>query len=44
MKSVDKLDKRMCRRDVEERFSSKVMAKRYKELYENLIKSRDGTL
>jgi glycosyltransferase involved in cell wall biosynthesis len=36
MKSVDKLSGRDCRRDVEERFSSKVMAKRYEELYHQL--------
>jgi glycosyltransferase involved in cell wall biosynthesis len=37
MKSVDKLSGRDCRRDVEERFSSKVMAKRYEELYHQLF-------
>ena len=36
MKFVDSLDRRGCRRDVERRFSSKVMAQRYEELYRKL--------
>ncbi len=36
MKFVDSLDRRECRRDVERRFSSKVMAQRYEELYRKL--------
>jgi glycosyltransferase involved in cell wall biosynthesis len=36
MKFVDSLDGRECRRDVERRFSSKVMAQRYEELYRKL--------
>jgi glycosyltransferase involved in cell wall biosynthesis len=37
MKSVDKLNTRECRRDVERRFSSVVMAERYEELYKTLL-------
>jgi len=33
MRAVDKLDREGCRRDAEERFSSKVMVKHYEELY-----------
>jgi glycosyltransferase involved in cell wall biosynthesis len=37
MKHVDELDKKECRRDVEERFSSKVMAEKYEKFYQQLI-------
>jgi len=37
MKHVDKLDRRECRRDVEERFSSKAMAEKYEKFYQHLI-------
>jgi len=36
MRAIDKLNRGECRRDAEERFSSKIMAKRYKEVYELL--------
>jgi len=36
IKLVDSLDRRECRRDVERRFSSSVMAERYEELYRRL--------
>jgi len=36
IKLVDSLDHRECRRDVERRFSSRVMAERYEELYRRL--------
>jgi glycosyltransferase involved in cell wall biosynthesis len=36
IKLVDSLDRRECRRDVERRFSSRVMAERYEELYKRL--------
>jgi glycosyltransferase involved in cell wall biosynthesis len=37
MNNVDKLDRRECRKDTEERFSSKVMAEKYKRFYQQLI-------
>uniref|UniRef100_A0A7C4BCC0 Glycosyltransferase family 4 protein n=1 Tax=Ignisphaera aggregans TaxID=334771 RepID=A0A7C4BCC0_9CREN len=37
MKRVDKLDGRECRKDVEEKFSSKIMAKYYEDLYQRLL-------
>jgi len=37
MKLVETLDPQECRRDVEKRFSSKVMAERYERLYHKLI-------
>jgi glycosyltransferase involved in cell wall biosynthesis len=40
MKAVDKLDRKECRRDVKERFSSKAMAERYDELYQHLLSKR----
>uniref|UniRef100_A0A7J2U499 Glycosyltransferase family 4 protein n=1 Tax=Ignisphaera aggregans TaxID=334771 RepID=A0A7J2U499_9CREN len=37
MKHVDELDKRECRKDVEEKFSSKAMAEKYERFYQQLI-------
>jgi glycosyltransferase involved in cell wall biosynthesis len=37
MKHVDKLDRRECKREVEERFSSKAMAEKYEKFYYQLI-------
>jgi len=38
MKHVDELDKRECRKDVEEKFSSKAMAEKYEKFYRELLK------
>jgi glycosyltransferase involved in cell wall biosynthesis len=38
MKRVDELDKRECRKDVEEKFSSKAMAEKYEKFYRELLK------
>jgi len=38
MKHVDELDKRECRRDAEEKFSSKAMAEKYEKFYRELLK------
>ena len=40
MKAIDKLNRRESRKDAEERFSSRVMAKRYDELYQHLLSER----
>jgi glycosyltransferase involved in cell wall biosynthesis len=37
MKAADELDRKECRMDVEERFSSKAMAEHYDELYQYLL-------
>jgi glycosyltransferase involved in cell wall biosynthesis len=38
MKRVDELNRRECRRDAEERFSSRAMAEKYEKFYYQLIK------
>jgi glycosyltransferase involved in cell wall biosynthesis len=37
MRSVNELDRKECRRDVEERFSSKAMSEKYESFYQQLI-------